>query len=63
MKHIEWISEEEAAAMVGLPPLTFRRYVQQKKLRVGYFKITYKSKPQYNKADIVNLQLAYQVTA
>lgn len=49
----EWISETEAAAMLGLTPATFRRYVKDANRCMG---INYTSVNgrhfQYNKPDI-----------
>lgn len=51
VKNIQWISEEEAAELMGLTAKYFRRRVQ-----AGYYSISYRhpsrNKFQYNRVDI-----------
>jgi hypothetical protein len=48
-----WISENEAAEMMGLAPKYFRRSVQNGKFSIGYSRIS-RNKIEYNKVDIEN---------
>ena len=54
-KKPEWINEEEAAAMAGLKPKTFRRYVKSGTLAVAYTQLTRESAVFYDKVSIERL--------
>ena len=46
-----WISETEAAEMMGYKPETFRKYVKSGKLDIAFFTLNGR-KIKYNKVDI-----------
>jgi predicted site-specific integrase-resolvase len=52
---IEWINQEEAAKMVGLPSKTLQRYVREGKLLISFTKVSRKAKMFYSKADLEHL--------
>jgi hypothetical protein len=52
-KKPNWISETEAANIMGLAPKYFRRAVQSGKYQIGYTRVS-RAKIEYNKVDIEN---------
>lgn len=48
-----WITEDEAASMMGLAPKYFRRSVQVGRYSIGYTRVS-RARIEYNKVDIEN---------
>lgn len=55
-RNIVWISEEEAAKMMGYKPKVFRRYVQEGKLNISSTRLNYRT-IEYNRVDIDTLKM------
>ena len=61
-KQIEWISENEAAKLMGYVPKVFRWYVRKGKLPIDYTKLNYKTY-EYEKGSIDRYKLANSTLA
>lgn len=53
---VDWISETEAAKLMGYKTATLRRYTASGKLPIAYTRVNYKT-IEYNKLDIDKLKV------
>ena len=61
-KKPDWISEVEAAALMGYQPKVFRRYARSGKLSINYTRVNHRTY-EYNKNDIDEWKIQHSTIA